>query len=176
MKARHLLTATLVCLSTTLSALAAFTAPTEAQINAAAGTPSQLTALLNGASLEEAASVVKSVMVRLAGLGLSDAALQSRATLVISTATGALPASGHLAFCAMLGNQMGNSLAIRSNPALVSATQGALTTHTGTLGAVAAKAFGDAFEIASSGSNNAQNTKDADKVQPPSAKLYPGQN
>jgi hypothetical protein len=44
------------------------------------------------------------------------------------------------------------------------------------MGSDVAKAFGDAYEVAASGSSNAQNTKDADKVQPPVAKLYPGQN
>jgi|GEM_PF-1726086 len=176
MKARHIVIATLVCLSTTLSALAAYTPPTEAQIDAAAGNPTQLTALLNGASLEEAAHVVKTVMARIAGLGLSDSVLNSRVNLVASTAMAAIPGPGHVAFCAMLGNEMGNSLPIRSNPALVSAMQGALTTSTGTAGAAAAKAFGDAFANAASGSGNAQNTKDANKAQPPSALLYQGQN
>jgi hypothetical protein len=94
----------------------------------------------------------------------------------MSTTLTVVPASGLVAFAGLLGGEMGGSLAIRSQSAIVSATQGALTTGAGTMGSDVAKAFGDAYEVAASGSSNAQNTKDADKVQPPVAKLYPGQN
>jgi hypothetical protein len=165
-----------VCLATTLNALAAFTPPTEAQIEAAAGTPAVLSALLKDASLEQAAHVVKTVIARIAALNLSAPVLEARIQQTMGTTLTVVPASGLVAFSAMLGSEMGNSLAIRSQPAIVSATQGSLTTSAGTTGAEVAKAFGEAFDVAASGSSNAQNTKDADKVQPPVAKLYPGQN
>jgi hypothetical protein len=165
-----------VCLATTLNALAAFAPPAEAQIEAAAGNPAALSALLKDASLEQASHVVKTVIARIAALNLSASALEARIQLTMSTTLTVVPASGLVAFAGLLGGEMGGSLAIRSQPAIVSATQGALTTGAGTRGSDVAKAFGDAYEVAASGSSNAQNTKDADKVQPPVAKLYPGQN
>lgn len=175
MKTSHMLMTTLVCLSTALSALAGFTPPSEARIDAAAGNPTQLTALLRGASLEEAAHVLKTVMARIASLNLSAQEMESRINLAIRTTLTALPAGGRLAFCAMLGNEMGNSMGIRNNTALVSSAQGALTTFMGTEGTAAAEAFGKAFTTAASGSSNPQNTKDSNKAQPPSALLYKGQ-
>lgn len=164
------------CLTTTLTALAAFTPPTEAQIKAAAGAPAEISALLKDASLEQASHVVKTVIARIAALNLSARALVARIQQTISTTLAVVPANGYVAFSSLLGSEMGSSLAIRSQPAVVSATQGALAAGAGTIGTEAAKAFGEAYEVATSGSSSAQNTKGADKVQPPVAKLYPGQN
>ena len=170
MKIRNILLAVFVCLTTTMTVLAEFTAPTEAQINDAAGNPAQLAALLKGASLEEASHVVKTVIAQIAGLGLSATALESRIQLAMNTAVAAEPAASLSSFAAMLGTEMGYDLAIRSQAAVISATQGALTASAGTAGAAVAKAFGDAF-TASSGSGNTQNAKNTDT--PPKAKLYP---
>lgn len=165
-----------VCLATTLNALAAFTPPAEAQIEAAAGNPAAFSVLLKDASIEQASHVVKTVIARIAALNLSAPVLETRIQLVISKTLHVLPSSGYVTFAHLLGTEMGNSLVIRSNPAVVSATQGALAADAGSMGTEAAKAFGEAYEVATSGSSSAQNTKDADKVQPPVAKLYPGQN
>ena len=176
MKMSNLLMSGIVCLTTTLTALAEFTGPTETQIEAAAGNPTQLAALLEGASLEQAAHVVKTVIARIAGLDLSSDALVSRITQAMSTTMTSVPTVSHVAFATMLGNEMGSTLAIQNNPAVVSATQGALTTSAGTAGTEVAKAFGDAFDQAKSGSSTSQNTKDSDKVQPPTSTKYPGQD
>jgi len=89
---------------------------------------------------------------------------------VMSTTLTALPASGLTAFAGMLGNEMGNSLAIRSQSVVVSDTQSALASASGA-GADVAKAFGDSFQAAAKTSGDA-----SVKEQPPTAKLYPGQN
>lgn len=176
MKIQKLVLTGFVCLATTLISQAAFTPPTEAQIEAAAGNPTGIAALLKDASLEQASHVVKTVIARIAALNLSGKVLETRVQLTISKTLTVVPASGHIEFSAMLGSEMGSSLAIQIQPAIVSATQGALVTGAGTAGLEVAKAFGQAFEVAAGGSSSAQNTKDADKVQPPVAKLYPGQN
>lgn len=176
MKMRNIVMTGIVCLTTTLTAMAGFTPPTESQILAAAADPSQLKALLSGASSEQAAHVVKTVLARIGGLDLGDKALEIRINQAMSATMAVLPPASCVAFANMLGNEMGNSLAIRSQPAIVSATQGALAANAGTFGEAASKAFGDSYKAAASGSSNSQNTKDADKVQPPAAILYPGQN
>lgn len=176
MNMRNLLMSALVCLTTALTALAEFTPPTEAQIQAAAGNPSQLAAILNGASLEQAADVVKTVIDRALGLGLASSALEGRIGQVISAALGALPANGQVTFAGLLGSAMGSSLAFQQQPGVVSAAQGALVAGGGASGSAMGLAFGTAFDVSSGGSDNAQNTKDSNKVQPPDAVKYPGQN
>lgn len=176
MKMQNIVLTGIVCLTTSLNALAGFTPPTEAQIEAAAANPSGLSALLNGATPVQASHVVKTVMARVAALNLSDEALASRINLVMGTTLSIVSTTNQVSFATMLGTEMGNSLAIRSQPSLVSAAQGALTTGAGTAGAAVATAFGEAFSTASSGSSNSQNTRHKDAVKPPSAGKYPGQN
>ena len=170
MKIRNVFMSGMVCLVTSLTAFAEFTPPTDAQIQAAAADPAQLATLLNGASLEQASHVVKTVIAQIASLNLPANTLESRVGQVMSTTLTTLPASGLTAFAGMLGNEMGNSLAIRSQSAVVSDTQSALASASGA-GAAVAKAFGDSFQAAASTSGNA-----SAKEQPPTAKLYPGQN
>jgi hypothetical protein len=176
MNMRNLLMSTLVCLTTTLTTLAEFAPPTEAQIQAAAGNPGQLAALLSGASLEQAADVVKTVIDRALALGLPSSGLDARMAQIIGAALGALPAGGHVTFAGLLGSAMGSSLALQQQPGAVSAIQGALVAGGGSSGAAMGLAFGKSFDVAAGGSDNAQNTKDSDKVQPPAAVKYPGQN
>lgn len=169
MKMRNLLMSGIICLTTTLTALAAFTPPTTDQINAAAGDPAQLTALLSGATLEQAADVVQSVIAKAAALGLSAEELEARIGQIISKALAAVPATGHAEFATLLGKEMGDCLALRTQPAVISAVQAALAANAGTAGEAVAKAFGDSFLIATS-------AKGPNGVKPPPSKLYPGQN
>lgn len=189
MKIRSLLVAGIACLAINMNVMAAFTQPTDAQIQAAAVNPAQLSALLRGASLEQAAHVVKSVVARMVGLRLSNDVLITRVTEVITAALAAIPDNGYVAFATMMGNEMGSSEAIRSSLAVVSAVQGALATHSAATGTGEPAAFARAYLAAVSGSGSLQNTKTADKVQAPDpnldkvqtpepklAKFYEGQN
>jgi hypothetical protein len=172
MRTSNLLLVGVLFLTATLSAMAAFTPPTDAQIKSAAENPALLAPLLKGASLEETAHVVKAVIARMGSLHLSNDVLTARVTEVVNACLAAVAEGGHDEFCRILGTEMGISEAIKSNPAIVSAVQGALAAH----GAGEATAFGDAYEAAGGGSGNRQNTRDSNKVQPPAAGLYPGQN
>ncbi|MEI6704814.1 MAG: hypothetical protein WCL71_14975, partial [Deltaproteobacteria bacterium] len=139
MSMRNLLMTGLVCLTTTMSAVAAFTTPTKAQIAAVAADPAELTALLHGASLDQAAQIVKTVISRIAALELPAQEQNSRITLAISKALAALPAGKLVEFAGLLGTEMGRSLAIRLKPIVVSAVQGALAAAAGDNGASMAK-------------------------------------
>ncbi len=176
MKLRTLAMTALICITVTLNTMAAFTPPTETQIAAAAADPATLSSLLHGASLEQSAHIMKAVIARIVMLNLGETAMSQHLTQATSEAMGAIPAQAHIAFSAMLGNEMGTSFAIRNQPLAVSVVQGALVTSAGNSGGAAvAQAFGDAFSAASKGFRGSGSTTESDNAQPPAASLYPGQ-
>ena len=174
MKLRNVLMSAIVCMTTTLTALADYTPPSDDQMQAAAGAPAILDGLLKGASAEQAANVVKVVIARVAALHLSTADLGTRLSLIMSTTLKALPATGHIAFAEILGHAMGSDLVFKSQPDLVSATRAALVNAGGTTdGTALGLAFVAAVDNASPGSGK---SKGSDKNTPPAGNLYRDQN
>lgn len=158
-----------VMMITAMSAFAAFTPPTAAQLTAAANNPASIAALLEGASPEQAAQVIKAVVVQILAMGLSATAQATSISSVITAAFSAAPAgSGHM-LAASLGTACGASVAISGNPAVVSSIQGAIATAGGSGGAALAQTFGTAYSEAKAASQKANDSA------PPVATGYAGQ-
>lgn len=145
-----------VCV-TCMSASAAFVAPTEAQIAAAAANPTALAALLQGASAQQAAEVLRVVITASMGLGLTPEAQSARVTAIVSAGftavatpatPGAAPAATPTAFAAALGTALGTSPTISQNGAVVATVQSAVTTAGGggTAGQALAVSFTQALQ------------------------------
>lgn len=174
MKMRNVLIFAIVCMTTTLTALADFTVPSEAQMQAAAGDPAMLDGLLKGASAQEAANVVKVVIARVAAMHLSAAVSGTRLTQIMSTTLTVMPAASHVAFAEILGRTMGADVAFQGQPEVVAATQAALVTAGGTTsGSTIALSFSTAFTTASAAPGNPQGS---DRNTPQVGNLYRDQN
>jgi hypothetical protein len=158
---------------TAMSAFAAFQAPTAAQLTAAANNPASIAALLEGASPEQAAQVIKAVVVEISSLGLSATAQAASIGSVISVAFSAAPAGSAPMLAASLGTACGASLAIRGNPAVVSSIQAAIATAGGSGGAAMAQTFATAYTEAKTASEAGHN--DALDNAPPVGTGYDGQ-
>ncbi len=103
------------------SASAAFVAPTDAQLAAAAAAPkTELAALLRDASLDEAAGVVASVAERVLGLGLSAEMKAQRLTELVRKLLDIMPSERHLSLLKVIRR------AIAGRPALTAAMRTAI--------------------------------------------------
>jgi hypothetical protein len=162
-----------VMLITAMSALAAstFKAPTAGQLAAAAKNPAAIEALLVGASPEQAAQVIKAVVVQVMALGLSPTVQATSISSVIATSFAAAPAGSAPLLASSLGTACGATVAISANPAVVSSIQGTIATAGGSAGAVMAEAFATAYTAAKAASTPASDAT----PPPPVATGYNGQ-
>lgn len=162
-----------VMMITAMSALSAetFTPPTDAQLKAAAKDPAAIAALLEGASPEQAAQVVKAVVVEIASMGLSATAQAASIGNVITAAFAAIPAGSAPMLASSLGAACGASVAINSNPAVISSIQSTIATTGGSSGAAMAESFGTAYAEAKAASTPASDST----PPPPVATGYDGQ-
>ena len=159
-----------VVMMTALSVSAAFAPPTDAQLTAAANDPAAIAALLVGASPEQAAQVIKAVVVQVSAMGLPAATQGTKISAVVAAAFSATPAGSASLFAASLGTACGASGAVSGNPAVVSSIQSAIATSGGSSGAALAQTFGTAYTEAKSAQKAGK-----DDVAPPVAKGYAGQ-
>ena len=150
-----------------LSAFAEFTPPTEEQLAAAANDPAMEAALLQGASAEQAAQVMKAIIVQVLASGLDSQAVNARVASIVSAGFAAMPAGSAPALASSLGSACGATLAISANPAVVSSIQSTIATAGGSGGADLAASFGESYTEAKADSTTA--AKDA---EPPKAKGY----
>ena len=82
-----------ICLATVITASAAwaaFVAPTADQLRDAAENPAKVAALLKDASAQQAAEVLRDLLIRAAGLGLTGDQLSARVRQVVQAAFGAM--------------------------------------------------------------------------------------
>ncbi len=162
----------------TTVAQGAFTPPTETGIIAAAKDPGvNMAALLKEASPEQAAQVVKLVVARVLGLGLSSDGQRARITAVISVAFAVVTPQAHMAFASAVGAAVAASGAIVATPGAVSRIQGAIAL-VGAEGAALAQAFGTSYQAAMQKlGGTSQKTKDDPPpiIPPPIASGYEGQ-
>ncbi|HOW97031.1 MAG TPA: hypothetical protein P5567_07825 [Kiritimatiellia bacterium] len=116
----------------TLAASAAFTPPTDEQLNAAAAAPgSKLAALLEEASPDQVVDVVKSVAEKIIGLNLAPEEQAARLADVIRIAFKALPSEEFDVFAAGLGKAVANSAVISGSAGAVTAMRDALGSEGG---------------------------------------------
>ena len=161
-----------VLLGLTLSVRAEFAVPSDEQLAAAANDPAQMNALLQGASAEQAAQVVKTVIVHVLGLGLDTQLANSKISAVVRAGFSAMPAGTGPVMASSLGSLCGFSTVISVNPAVVSVVQNAVASSGGGNGAAMATAFGKSFVAAKQQADaNANGTQTA----PPLAIGYGGQ-
>ena len=105
--------AALVLSVATLAASAAFTPPTDEQLNEAAAAPgAALAALLQDAGPDQAAAVVKSVVEKIIALNLSEEELTARLADVIRIAYKSLPPQEFDVFAAALGRTLAGNPAV----------------------------------------------------------------
>jgi len=159
-----------VMMISALSVSAAFTEPTDAQLTAAANDPAAIAALLVGASSEQAAQVIKAVVVQIAAMDLTASAQGTKISAVVAAAFSSVPAGSASLLAANLGTACGASVAVSGNPAVVSSIQSAIATSGGSAGAALAETFGTAYTKA-----KAEQTAGKDDSAPPVATGYPGQ-
>lgn len=127
-------TAALVLLAASLAAFAAFTSPTDEQLNAAAASPgSKLAALLQDASPDQVVDVVKSVVEKIIALNLAPEEQASRLADVIRIAFKALPSEEFDVFAAGLGKAVAGSAFISGSAGAVTAIRDALGSEGGGL-------------------------------------------
>jgi len=154
---------------TAISVFADFTPPTAEQLTAAANNPTAMAALLVGASSEQAAQVIKAVVVQISAMGLSASAQAASIGSVITVSFSAVPAGAAPMLAANLGTACGSSLAISANPVVVSSIQSSIATAGGSGGATMAQTFGTSYTEAKAASQGAKDSA------PPVAKGYDGQ-
>ncbi len=137
MKKLIMMVVAVVC-ATCLSASAAFTAPTAAQIAQAAANPAALATLLQGATAQQAADVVRVVVTAALGLGLSADALNTRIASIVSASFTAVstPAPGapvitSATFAAALGTSLGSSPGLSQNGAVIAVVETAVASAGG---------------------------------------------
>jgi hypothetical protein len=148
-----------------------WTPPTAAQITAAAANPAQLAALLNGASVQQAAEVVRNVVVAVLQMGLAAPAQTTKINSIIGAAFQAVPqmapeapAAGKIVtlipgagaavgsqptnpdFATALGDNLGKSPMVFQNVAVVVALKAAVAANAGA--GAAATAVTTAFNTA----------------------------
>jgi hypothetical protein len=162
-----------VMMITAMSALAAFKPPIEKQLKEAASNPASMAALLEGASSEQAAQVIKAVVIEIASMGLDLATQDTRINRVIMAAFSAAPAGSAPMLASSLGTACGASLAVSRNAAVVSSIQTAIVKAGGSSGAVMAQTFATAYTKAKASSEAGHN--DVLDNAPPLAKGYDGQ-
>ena len=136
----------IVC-ATCITAAAAFAPPTQDQIKQAAADPAALAALLKGASPEQAAQVVKTVIVAALAMKLETSVQTARINQIIAAAVGAMSAHPS-AFATALGTSLGGAAAINQNAGLVKTMRAALAAVGGQHGTALVTAFQTAFTAA----------------------------
>jgi hypothetical protein len=159
-------------LASAMSVMAAFVDPTPAQFEAASKDPALVAALLKDASPEQAAQVIKAIIVGILGQGLNGSTANAQITAVVNAGFAAMPAGTGVQLSAALGTACGSTAAISGNPTVVSAIQNAVATAGGASGAALAAQFGSAYSAAVEGASKNVNNKDS---PPPIASGYPGQ-
>ena len=142
---------TVVCV-TCMSASAAFQAPTAAQIAQAASNPTALAQLLDGATAQQAAEVVRAVIASSLGLGLSPEAQSARITQIVAAGFAAVltTAITPSAFAAALGKALGSSPVLSQNGVVIATVESAVAAAGGggQAGAALAVFFAQALQTA----------------------------
>lgn len=164
----------MLTLSLALAAHGEFVQPTETQVAAAAGNPSaNLTILLKDANTEQAAQVIKVVIVKVLGLDLPPDVRTARIAAVIRSAFSSVVPQAYVALSSSLGNAIAGSTAIIAIPGVVSTVQAAVAAAGGGEGAALAQVFGTAYLDAQQKlGGTSQKTKND---PPPLAMRYEGQ-
>jgi len=174
-------------LVTALTGSAEFTKPSDARLEQAAATPAQIAELLSDASSEQAAEVVKAVILKILANHRGDtAAFQPGGTVesliagVIRHALSALPPDQWKTFASAMGTVCGNSPVINANRGVVSFIQGSLATAGGNVGVALAQSFAVGFTAAATPAGSVgvqgQNQNQAPPpLRPPVATPYRGQ-
>ncbi len=125
-----------------------FTMPTPDEIEAAAGDPSAIAALLDGASPEQAASIVRDVLVAVITqgqeAGLSVAAIAANVQVVVETATAAIPIASQTAFAQALAATIAATPIIAATQEFRAAVQAGAQAG-GASGTNLGRVFGDAY-------------------------------
>ncbi len=131
-----------------VSASAAFVAPTDAQLAAAAAAPkNELAALLKHSGADQAAGVVASVAEKVLGLGLSAENEAQRLNELIATLFNVMPRDQHSALAAALGRALPGSPALAGNPAAVAAIRDAIASAGGADAPALLAAFDQPFQL-----------------------------
>jgi len=184
---KRIISITAAVLVTALTGSAEFTKPSDARLEQAAATPAQIAGLLSDASSEQAAEVVKAVILKILANHRGDtAAFQPGGTVesliagVIRHALSALPPDQWKTFASAMGTVCGNSPVINANGIVVSFIQGALATAGGNVGVALARSFATGFTAAATPAGSVgvqgQNQNQAPPpLRPPVATPYRGQ-
>jgi len=143
-KSITLLATMLIAVSIAIPAHAEFAMPDAAQIAAAAADASLIAAMLEGASPQQAAVVLRSVVLNILSQDLPDAAIRGQVAAAIRVALNAMLPEVRAAFAEALGTEAGATLAISREPSVLSALQAELASA----GAAAGLNLGDLFSQA----------------------------
>lgn len=140
---------TVIACSTCMTAFAAFTPPSQDQVNQAAADPAKLSALLVDATPDQAAQVVKAVIVATLSLNLDSTVQSARISQLITSSVGSMAAQS-VAFATALGTTLASTRAISQNAVLITTIHAALTTAGGSTqaGTALSTAFQQSFTAA----------------------------
>ena len=156
-----------------ITSKADFVQPTDQQLLSAAADPSQIGALLKDASTEQAAQVLKAVVVKVLGLGLDPQAVLVRVASVVTSGFNAMPVGSRPVLSSQFGSVCAVTTVINVNAAVVSTIQGSIVSVGGGAGSSLGEAFGKAYtETLKRGAANANNKESA----PPVTTGYEGQD
>jgi hypothetical protein len=144
-RAGHILTVAIVL--TAGSAWAAFTPPTASQLKETAKEPARIAALVQEASVQQAAEVARDVIVLITRLDLAPKTRDARIGLLINKLFAAMPGQTFV-LAATLGRLVAAHPTTSLNPAIVSAIQQAVVTAAGSSGSEAGASFGNAYQLA----------------------------
>lgn len=129
------------------SAWAVFAPPAESRLREAADDPTKLRELLRDASVNQAADVTRSVLVRIVKLDLKPKERNARLISLMKTLIQAMPGHGN-ALAVILGRAVAANPTASLAPDLISAIQSALVVASGNDGAGAGASFGNAYQLA----------------------------
>jgi hypothetical protein len=180
MKAKWLVVLLAALIGLNATAKPSFKMPSEAQKTAAAADPSLLAPLLRGASVPEAAQVVRGVIIQVVKLADEPARRDARIRSVIREAFRAMPGQA-AALAAALGEAMAGSPSASRDPAVVSSIQKAMIAIAGrevSDGVDIASTFGNAYALALQTVGSAPGigkTSVANPPPPPVSSPYDGQ-
>jgi len=172
---------TLLALSTALTVQAEFSVPQQSQIDAAAANADVIGSLIEGASPEQAAGVVRAVVASILSQDLPAETKRSRIIAALRAAFRAIPAESRAAFAQALGTEAANTLAISSVPSVRSLIQqeiAAIGGETANLAQIFAAAYVAAMNTGGSGGDTVVTPREESgepKPQPPVAPTYRGQ-
>ena len=109
--------------SATMANAGDFRMPSQAQIAAAASTPSSVPDLLQGASPEQAALIVRAVIAAVIAQADTVERAAERIQSIVSAATASIAAETQTAFVTALGSAIADTPSISGSPAIVAAIQ-----------------------------------------------------